>query len=70
MPRQATDMVSLDEISKRIGRNRVTVKRWIRAGQFPGYMPSDGVYLVTRQMFERWLAGEWTPARKQQEDAA
>lgn len=71
MPRSNADMMSIKEISERLGRHRDTIKRWIRAGQFPGYMPSPGVYLVTRQMYDRWLAGDWTPtAHNEKEEAA
>lgn len=63
------DTVSIAEISKRLGYHRDTIKRWIRTGQFPGYQPSPGEYVVTRQMFERYLAGEFRPA-KNEEDAA
>ena len=65
MPR-ATDTVPLSEISKRLGYHRDTIKRWIRTGQFPGYTPSPGEYVVTRQMFDRYLAGEFRPERKEE----
>lgn len=65
-----TDVVTIAEISKRLGFHRDTIKRWIRAGQFPGYQPSPGEYVVTRQMFERYLAGEFRPAEKEEGAAA
>lgn len=68
MPRSTADVMSLTEVAKSTGYDRDTIKRWIRKGQFPGYMPSEGVYVVTRQAYERWLAGDWQPAK--QEEAA
>lgn len=52
MPRQHPDIVAIAEIAKRTGYHRDTIKRWICEGQFPGYMPSPGTYVVTRQMFD------------------
>lgn len=69
MPPRATDTVPISEIAKRLGYHRDTIKRWIRNGQFPGYMPSPGEYVVTRQMFDRYLDGEFVPARRDEEAA-
>lgn len=66
----STDTVSIAEISKRLGYHRDTIKRWIRTGQFPGYMPSPGEYVVTRQMFDGYLAGTFVPAKRNEEGAA
>ena len=65
-----TDVVTIAEISKRLGFHRDTIKRWIRDGKFPGYMPSPGEYVVTRQMFDRYLAGEFRPAGSKEEGEA
>lgn len=66
MTRSTPDVMSLTELAKSTGYDRDTIKRWIRKGQFPGYMPSEGVYVVTRQMYERWLTGDWQPAKEQE----
>lgn len=69
MARSTADVLSLTEIAKRTGYDRDTIKRWIRSGKDPGYTPSPGVYVVTRQQYALWLAGEFRPVEKT-EDAA
>lgn len=70
MARSTADIICVQEAADRMGRNPVTIKKWIRAGSFPGYQPSPGEYVVTRQMFERYLAGEFRPAGSKEEGEA
>lgn len=64
----STDVMTVEEAARRTGMHRDTVKKAIRAGTFPGHHPTDGVYVIPRAWFARWMAGEWMPGMT--EDAA
>ena len=67
MARSTADIICVQEDADRMGRNPVTIKKWIRAGTFPGYQPEPGVYVIPRVAFDRYLAGEFRPQASQPE---
>lgn len=61
----AAEFLSVEEASHRTGMHRDTLKKGIRAGQFPGYVIGNQTYLIPREWFERMMRGEWTQVPKE-----
>jgi excisionase family DNA binding protein len=66
---KARDVLSVDEISRRTGLHRDTIKRHIRAGEFPGYH-LGGRYLIPIELYEDWKRGRWRSQPNGKEHAA
>lgn len=66
----ATDAMTVEEASRRTGLHADTIRAGIRNGTFPGSVVAERTYTIPRTWYERWLAGEWTPAPRTTEEAA
>ena len=65
----STDVMSVEEAARRSQLSDDTVRRGIKAGEFPGHKV-QGRYVIPRAWYGKWLSGEWTPAPKQETEAA
>ena len=54
------DTLSVAEAAKRVGISEQTLRKWIKAGAFPG-RKLDQVLVITRFEYEQWLRNEWKP---------
>lgn len=59
----STEIISVSEAARRLGRGKATIEQALRAGKFPigmSYKTSAGryVYIIPRKAFERLMAGE------------
>lgn len=70
MAKSTADVVSVSEAAKRMGRHVDTIKRWMRDGDFCGYVTKSGEYVIPRPAFDRYLAGEFRPVRDEEGAAA
>lgn len=63
-----SEIVSVREVSKRLGRGKDTIEQALRAGTFPigtAYKTAAGryVYIIPRKAFDRFMAGEVAGAK-------
>lgn len=59
----STEIISVKEAARRLGRGKDTLEQSLRAGTFPigtAYKTAAGryVYIIPRKGFERFMAGE------------
>lgn len=59
------DTLTVAEAAKRVGISEQTLRKWIKAGSFPG-RKLDQVLVITRFEYEQWLRNEWRPDAKEQ----
>ena len=63
-----TEIISVSEAARRLGRGKATIEQALRAGTFPigtAYRTTSDryVYIIPRKAFERFMAGEVAGAK-------
>ena len=64
----STEIISVSDAARRLGRGKATIEQALRAGTFPigtSYKTAAGryVYIIPRKAFERFMAGEVAGAK-------
>jgi hypothetical protein len=68
-PDHGADVIPLQEAACRLGIHPDTYKVGVRNGSLPG-IHFGATYLVPRDWYMRFLVGDWTPAKGNEQEAA